>query len=153
MEEFSKIVLTSSLTILGGVFVYVSGQIITRFFIDPYHEYTKILCEIADALIYYADLYMNPGGGSVDETRGPRIDEARKILRQKASSLCVRTHAIPAYGVFANCKLVPQRVDIQQAFAALISLSNSIWHGDSQENARLRDQIITALDLPRWSTN
>jgi hypothetical protein len=63
MSELDKILLTSGLTIAGGFLVYVFGQIATRFLIDPYHEYRKTVGEIADTLVYYANIYMNPGSG------------------------------------------------------------------------------------------
>jgi len=97
LEDLTKILLTSAATIIGGVFVYTAGQVITRFFIDPYHEYRKVVGEIADALIYHANVYMNPGGGSPNEPRAARIDATSDTLRQKASlfvSMHMRSRAI-----------------------------------------------------------
>ncbi len=73
LNDLTKIVLTSVFTILGGVFVYVAGQLLTRFFIDPYHEYRKCVGEIADALIFYANIYSNPGLSTRE-----RMDETSK---------------------------------------------------------------------------
>jgi hypothetical protein len=38
LSDLTKIFLTSALTIIGGITIYVAGQIIARFFIDPLHE-------------------------------------------------------------------------------------------------------------------
>ena len=53
MSETLKIVLTSSRTILGGIVVFVVGQVITKFVIEPMHERSKLIGEIANSLIYY----------------------------------------------------------------------------------------------------
>jgi hypothetical protein len=143
MSDLVKILLTSGLTIIGGLVVYVFGQIATRFFIDPYHEYRKTVGEIADTLVYYANVYMNPGSGNRE-----RMDEASKILRQKASLLRVRAFAIPRYACLVKFKLVPSPELITKASAALIGLSNNVHSGNFEHNEKRRDEIIEALRLP-----
>jgi hypothetical protein len=123
--------------------VYVFGQIVTRFFIDPYHEYRKTVGDIADTLVYYANVYMNPGSGDRE-----RMEEASKTFRQKASLLRVRAYAIPRYACFARLKLVPSQELITKASAALIALSNGVHSGDPNHNAKRREEIIEALRLP-----
>jgi hypothetical protein len=143
MSDLLKILLTSGLTIVGGLVVYVFGQIATHFFIDPYHEYRKTVGDIADTLVYYANVYMNPGSSERE-----RMDEASKILRQKASLLRVRAYAIPRYTCFVRLKLVPPLENITKASAALIGLSNNIHSGNFEHNEKRRDEIIRALRLP-----
>lgn len=46
MEECTKLVLTASVTIIGGVIVFVMGQIVSKFFIDPIQDLKKLLGEI-----------------------------------------------------------------------------------------------------------
>jgi hypothetical protein len=156
MSDLSKILVTSGLTILGGMFVYVAGQVIVRFFIDPYHEYRKTVGEIADALIFYANVYMNPhvGSGDPNSQTAKFFDEAAIALRQKASLIRVRAHAIPFYNLFAKCNLVPSWDSIMIASRHLVGLSNSIhrWDvnpGETMEtNVQRRTEIISALRLP-----
>ncbi|MFN6188908.1 MAG: hypothetical protein ACK460_22975, partial [Microcystis sp.] len=61
MSELFKIILTSSLTVIGGIIVLVVGQIITKFFIEPIHEQAKAIGEIAYSLTMYSNVYGNPG--------------------------------------------------------------------------------------------
>jgi hypothetical protein len=143
MSDLVKILLTSGLTIFGGFVVYVFGQIATRFLIDPYHEYRKTVGEIADTLVYYANVYMNPGSSDRE-----RMDEASKILRQKASLLRVRAYAIPRYACFVKLRLVPPLELIAKASAALIGLSNNVHSGNFEHNEKRLDEIIKALRLP-----
>jgi hypothetical protein len=66
MTPMTEILLTSALTITGGILVIVCGQICIRFFIEPVHELQKAIGDVGDALIYHANLY-----------RGPRLALAR----------------------------------------------------------------------------
>lgn len=82
MGETLQIILTSALTIAGGMSLLVFVELCTGFFIESIHEQKKVIIEINEALIYYAKLYMNPGSGSKEE-----CDKAQEALRQKASLL------------------------------------------------------------------
>lgn len=151
MSEIYKIVLTSSLTILGGVITFVAGQIVIKFLIEPIHNYMKLVSEIADTLILYA----NVGPGSqkhylsrleeldkekIRNTQKEftrerlkeiitndlnKIDEARDIFRQQASKLMGAVNMIPLYGFWVLFRLLPKRKDIIVASSNLIGLSNS----------------------------
>ena len=57
--ELFKIFLTSGLTITGGVLIFVLGQMILKFVIEPIHEFNKLKGEIAYSLVFYANVYMN----------------------------------------------------------------------------------------------
>jgi hypothetical protein len=46
-----------SLSIIAGITIYVFGQIISKFFIESIHEQKKVIAEINDALIFYANQF------------------------------------------------------------------------------------------------
>lgn len=149
MSETLKIFLTALTTIIGGVLVYVSGQILSKFFIEPIHEQRRIIGEIADALIYYANIYMNPGSGSQE-----KMVSASEKLRQLATLLQSKTHLIPHYSFFEKVKIVHKSSDIESASGALIGLSNSIPippDGNKREavkdNKEFREEICKLLNL------
>jgi len=52
VSEAFKIVLTSGLTIVGGVVVFTCGQLIERFCIDPVHELSRLIGEVGDSLVF-----------------------------------------------------------------------------------------------------
>src|SRR5688572_8306196 len=98
MSEELKIILTSSLTILGGIIVFVAGQVVTKFIIEPLYEQSKLIGEIANSLTYYA----NAGAGvepyyfqqirnvgnqnDLDETtKGLLIERYRELIRNEWS--------------------------------------------------------------------
>ena len=53
MSEMLEAVITAGLTIISGVVVWV--------FIEPVHELFKLRGEVADSLVFYADVYSNRG--------------------------------------------------------------------------------------------
>ncbi len=153
MSETLKIILTSSLTIFGGVIVLVIGQFVSKFVIDSMYEQSKLIGEIANSLIYYANV--DPGIEShylqqIENLRKQdnlhestrtllveryekqlrsewsRSDEARISLRQQASKLMGNTNSIPLYGalVAASFWVLPTRKSIIEASKELIGLSN-----------------------------
>ena len=144
MSELFKIVLTSSFTVLGGILVFVVGRIIEKFAIEPIHEQSKLIGEIADSLIFYADLYSNPGSGQREQ-----MDEAKKVLREQASQLIARNNMIPCYKFWRYLSLghLPKRADIIEARKNLIGLSNSIHRGDPYANERRREEIEKRLGI------
>lgn len=140
MGDAVTIFLTSGLTLVGGVFIYVFGQIVLRFFVDPYQRYRQVVGEIADALDYYA----NTSGGSHRQ----RQDEASNVFHQKARLLRVRAYEIPYYNQWAKWKWVPPWSSIVKASSALISLSNDVYRHDHEVIKQRRDAIIKNLKLP-----
>lgn len=128
MSETFKIVLTSSLTIIGGVVVYTLSQIMSKFLIDPIHEQKRVIGEIADALIYYANIYANPGIGPREE-----LDKASDKLRQLSTLLQSKTHMITWYRLFQKIKVVHKSSSIEGASKELIALSNLIHVRPGQE--------------------
>ena len=144
MSELFKIVLTSSLTVLGGILVFVVGRIIEKFAIEPIHKQSRLIGEIADSLIFYADLYSNPGIGKREQ-----MDEAKKVLREQASQLIARNNMIPCYKFWRCLSLghLPKRTDVIEARHELIGLSNSIHQGDGYVNAKRRKEIEKRLGI------
>lgn len=158
MSEVLQIALTSGFTILGGIVVFVVGQIVAKFVIEPLYEQSKLIGEIANSIIYYA----NAGGGlepyylqniqnvskqdGLDETtkelvieryreliknEWARSDEARISLRQKASQLMGTTNAIPFYTLLVVISLgqLPTKKAILEASQELIGYSNDTKSG------------------------
>ncbi len=144
MSPTIQIFLTSALTIIGGIVILVVGQLVTRFLIEPIHEQRKIIGEISDALIFYANVTSNPGTHK-DEV----MEEASKVLREKASMLWTKTLMIPLYNIMIKMKFVRSMSDIDIASRHLIGLSNSVYSsGDGIKNGEKSDAISKALGLP-----
>lgn len=123
MTEIFKIILTSGLTIIGGVIIYVFGQIADKFFIKSIFEQKQVIGEVLDALIFYANVYGNPNiAGMAD-----KYDEASKKFRQLSSMLAVKTSLIPYYNFFYKLKIVIKKENTEKAQTELIRLSNGVY--------------------------
>jgi len=142
MSDLYKIILTSGLTIFGGVFVYTFGQIISKFFIEPIHDQSRCIGEISDSLIFYANLYHNPGTGKFDD-----MEKASIVLRQQASLLIAKTNIIRWYSFFEFLMLVLKRSSVIEASKILIGLSNSIHKGVPSDNVDSRKKIEKLLNI------
>jgi hypothetical protein len=118
--------LTASLTILGGVAVYVVGQLVQRFFIDPLHEQRRVIGEIDVGLTLWAREWASlpewPAG------RSEQRERAQNSFREYASRLAASTNAIGPQLYWAAKRLgAPRLDDIRDAVQDLIGLSNNMY--------------------------
>jgi len=81
---------TAALTAFFGVVVFVTGQIILKFFVEPIQEQAKIKGEVSNALVFYANV---EGGIIKPELR----EEAQTELRELAARLRASVSQIPYY--------------------------------------------------------
>jgi len=146
--ELFKIFLTSGLTITGGVLIFVLGQMILKFVIEPIHEFNKLKGEIAYSLVFYANVYMNVPLSYTDlsEDRQDR-DKAQQVFRGLASQLCPRARIIPWLKIWESLKFVPKYKNIIEATKDLIGLSNSIHEVTTNVNRMRRERIEAHLNI------
>jgi hypothetical protein len=173
MPEIYKILLTSSLTVIGGIFILAVGQIIVKFIIEPLQEQSKLIGGIANSLIFYANVgaatepyYYNKlqEANKLEEplrklvveryeeiirSQWRKSDNAEEILRQQASQLMGRTHAIPFYALWAFLGRKPRGDDIIEASTRMIRMANETHQsGPDSSNIneiakRLRIKIVS----------
>lgn len=108
------------LTILGGVSIFVLGQIVIKFIVEPLYEQSKAIGQIVDSLIYYIDAKKGEKFKKINSTEAPIV------LRQRASALMEKTYAIPIYELWEYFGIVPERKSIVEALQELIVLSNGV---------------------------
>jgi hypothetical protein len=150
MSETWRIVLTASVTIGGGVTVYALGRLFVALYVEPIHRLRSLIGEIADSLVFYANVYCNPGS-----LRQEIMDEASEILRRQASQLRARAYAIPLYSLWAFMRLVQEKRRIEEASKELIGLSNSVYGGvlgnarDNIEKERRIKELLGIQSSPK----
>jgi hypothetical protein len=136
--QLDQVLLTSALTVIGGVFVFVVGQIILRFVIDPVLALRQVIAEIADAMIYNAPVIVTPIARSPENVR-----ELRDTLRAKSSLLQTRMMATPWADFFAARGLIPQRASIETAVRSLRGLSHVVTSREQDaEKMRIEAEAI-----------
>jgi hypothetical protein len=142
MDDLTKILLTSSATVIGGVAIFVAGQVIGKFVIEPIHDFKKVLGEIRFSLVFYAQAILTPVGNIEAE------NEASKVLRRLSCELASKRAAIPFYGLWAAVSFgfLPRQRLVSSASEQLMGLSNSLHQKDrSDKNGKRISKIESAL--------
>lgn len=141
MDDLEKIIITSSLTVISGVFVFTIGKLIEKFVIDPIHELKKSLCEIQFSLAFHAQAILTPSGNVEKE------DEAQKELRKASCELRSKVAAIPFYGFwsFISFRSIPSKKKSIEASKQIMGLSNSVHQNDRSEKNGERISRIEKL--------
>lgn len=131
------------ITIIVAVSIFVSGQVIIKFIIDPIHDFRKLLGEIKHELIFHAQAIQTPVGTREKE------DEASLVLRKLSCHLLSKTFSIPFYRQLSSVvpKFLPPKENINDASKWLIGLSNSVHTKDRSDNYKKVARIEKMLKI------
>lgn len=123
MSELEKIFLTSALTIAGGVIVFVMGQLLSKFLIEPVHELRKAIGQVRFDLAYHAAVIHTPIGRTED-----RSGAAKGALLTNSCGLIVAAQSIPAYAALRILFFggFPSRKAVDEAAVQLRGLSTYV---------------------------
>ncbi len=132
---------------LGGVLLYVVGQLLSKFLIDPLHELRKAVGEVRFNLSFHAVTIGTPIGRT-EETS----EAAHQALMKSSSDLIAKLHAVPLYGLtryLAFGALTP-RSSVEAAAIQLRGLSTHVHETgekamDSLEAIQARIEKIERL--------
>jgi hypothetical protein len=134
-----KILLTSALTILGGITVFVLGQLLSKFVIEPIQELKKAIGETRFNLAFFAPIIHTPISRTPD-----RQDEAYAAVMRSSCNLFAKAEAIAFYR-FIPKRFLPPIADVRKAAIGLRALSTYLHEtGDKainhieQVNARVK---------------
>ena len=135
--------LTFVLTILGGVLIFLIGQIALRVCVEPFQQLRLAIADVIFVLFYYAPIYTNRANDRPKDLN----ERAEDALREKAGILFSRAQAIAYYRVFATVKLVPTYNNVEEAVTNLTFIGNNIRSGDPKDNEAARDRIQQLLGI------
>jgi len=127
MSEIAKILVTSSLTALAAVVVFVFSQLLGKLVIEPVQDLKKTLGEIRFALVFHAPAASTPVGDRASE------DLAAEAFRKLACDLLSKLGVVPCYDTWSRFSrgFLPASKDALEASRQLIGLSNSV-HGPNR---------------------
>ena len=143
----TQVILTTVLTVISGVLIFVLGQLLVKVFVEPIHKLRALKGDIVGFLTYYSNVYLSHPDLNKDEEIRKVSTEARKL----GSDLIARALVIPCYRFCSMLRAVPKFHDITIAHRELIGLSNTVLSNSdsSPERATKRLEIIkSALHLP-----
>jgi len=113
-------------TAILAVLVFVAGQILQRFVLEPIQEQTRLIGEISHALLFYANRV--PEGVEIGTFTPEQLHEASHHLRDLAGRLRSSIFYVPFYDTLARVRFVPvpAKEDTLEAATQLVGWSNGI---------------------------
>jgi len=144
LSDLSKILLTAATTVFGGVLVFVTGQIVTRFILEPILEYRKVVARISEALLAHAHFFADSGPDSAKE-KG--LSEAADEIRQLAVALNGKAIAIPGYRFLGWLRIIHPYQKVLEARRALWGLANTMFRPDWQRKMSLASEAAKVLKI------
>jgi hypothetical protein len=134
---------SAALTVTIGVLVFIAGQGLQHFLLDPVQEQRKTIGEVAFALLMFANVAdvaaIRAEGLPVLELIDPT--EVIRTLRTLAARLQQSLYVIPAYRFLAVLHVVPRQPRILKAMASLVAWSNMVHSG---QPGAAQDAVATA---------
>jgi hypothetical protein len=149
VELSNNIVYINAITLLVGIGVFVGGQVIAKFLIEPIHQQRRAIGKAAHAVWFYANVWSNPRrpGESQDADLDEVRHDAYTALRQAASQLMAATNAIPMYGVWQCLPWFPQWSELVEVWGDLVLLSNGVYGGDPIKHSEAAGRVYSRLRI------
>lgn len=110
-------------TVLSGTLVFVSGQILQKFILEPFQEYKKTVGRIDNRLKFYSNILTS----AVSDRK--MIVEVTDVVRNLSCDLEANYKQIPFKQLFTNLKLLESKEDIATVTQGLIAVSNTGGRG------------------------
>lgn len=114
----------AALTVLIGVAVYVFGEIVLKFFIEPLDQLSRMKGRVLDSLVYYSNVYTI----SVTTGESKEFVDLRKKgyedFRRKATLLISKATLVRLYSVASFFRIVRRKGNVR----ALVSNMNCPLH-------------------------
>lgn len=115
--------------IVGGISVYVVGELIQSLVIKPLTRYNDLRSEVCSVLIRYANIFSNPWDVVSSDNIPSIVSEASNELREAAC----KVEAYRQEYKFAAKLFVPKSKDLKDARGWLIGLSNNLSYSSRYE--------------------
>lgn len=146
MSELATIVWTAAFTIIGGVIVYVIGELLSKFFIEPVHELKRVIGEVRFNLAFFAPIIHTPISRTPE-----RSDAAYEALLKNSCDLFTKVNAIPFYGLVSRISFgfLPNKKSAKEAAVQLRGLTTYL-HEDgtkSAENVQVIGSRVKRIEI------
>ena len=114
-------------TVLSGVTVYITGQVILKIFLDPIVKLKESIGSVNCTIVKFAHIIHNSKAGQHDQ-----FDVVFSELRLQSGELYAKYSAIPFYKFTRLMFGLPSQKNLFEAARNLIALSN--WMGQDNDN-------------------
>jgi hypothetical protein len=143
-QQLETIFYSSFFTVFCGVTIFVFGQFIDKFILEPLSRFEKTRGEIDYHLLFFANIYVNPGTASDDE-----LSKLFSRLRELAVQIITDTYTIRGYWLLVFLRIVPSRRDVGFATNEMFLFPMSFHPGsiDITEIVNILHKISKLLHL------
>ncbi len=135
--------LQTAVIIIGGVTIFVFGQVFLKFFIEPIHQLLAHIGEITHLLVYHSDVFLSMGDVNTHE----QAQNASQDFRKAGSELLAKSHVIHWYWLWSTVRILPKKDDMFHAHVELIGLSNAVLDSKPELNTKRLESIKRYLSL------
>jgi predicted translin family RNA/ssDNA-binding protein len=102
----------------------------------------ECIAKISNSLLMYANVYLNPGVSSKEESLIVS-SETRKL----AAELLASCHRIPFYRTLTKTRIFPSIEVVSKVQRNLVGLSNSLFSGEASHNHDMSEEIKQLLNI------
>lgn len=142
MDELTQAILTSSLTILGGIIMFAVTKFGEIFCAEPINQLNKLRGEVGHKLVLYANRF-----GNSDNLDEELMREASNEIRVLASELRSSVYVIKGYRFFNVIGFIEPKNNVLDATMELIGLSNSMWGSDHEAIHKRINKVEEYLNI------
>lgn len=130
-------------TVLSGVLVFLFGETIQRFILEPLKDFKKTIGKIDNKLKFHSNTITSP------RLAGELTPELHRVLRELSCDLESAYKQIPFKPLLRFIRILLKQDNISEAARKLIFLSNSVdKNGIPMENNDALEGIRKNLDIP-----
>lgn len=134
------IVLTASLTLIGGCLLYFFNQVISKLIIEPYLAYRTLLGDICYRLACHQSLIIS---GRYEHSPEKHMEVAA-LVKDLAARLKATAAACPVPGLLRAFRLIPKRKVIQEAAGLLCRISHRLQENEKKHDEIYKDFVMVA---------
>lgn len=150
--ELFKIVLTASLTLLGGVALFCLTNILTKLFFDPVLALRKTLGGVSFCLQYHGWFLL-----ATDLVEKERFQKVFDELRTITARMRAEADSIFCYQVFVRLRVLPPHRDLIEAAGYLIRISNCMGGPKSdlvfEDMHKVQELLKIDIGRPKYKQN
>lgn len=143
MPEISPEVLTASLTLIGGILIFIIQKFIIVLLIQPYQEFNDAKLKVKYLLLLNKNIYTNAfDSKGIKKEFEEYVHSSQNDLRKEWANLYVK------YGNLIVKWFVPNPKDMKKVYDNLIFISNIpiISYGNNKQTAHDCINVSNKLD-------
>lgn len=153
MTETLRIFLTAAITLIGGLLLLVSGELVKSLVIEPLRKYKEQAQQTLDRIDYYANRLTSPFPATPSLEVQEYIRNMNDQLRSAATQLSSKYASISLRPTLVALNMIPPAESIAKAHGALIYLHNSTLYTGAMNEAHnpnanhdMMNQVTSALN-------